>query len=571
MFRNLNGSLMAACLVGLILRGLNLTGKPLWMDEVITTMFSFGQSYDRIPVGQVLSVEMLMQFLTFRPEATCTEIATNVMTQSVHPPLFFCGMHAWLKLLYTFWGEPNWLAWVWAMRSASAIVGTMAIGLAYGLAQMAWRGARHVGSIAIATAWVMAVSPFAVYLSQEARHYTLPMLVVMLGLGGLLKIQQDWRQGQINPWVWVGWTAVQTLGFYVHYFALLATAAQIGALVLWIGFDARHRRNPSNRQSSRWVMGWVPIALMISAFGFTVAPWWPIFLSHVTNRPETNWLKTVTPTLVTILAPLWQLPMAWLSMIVALPVEGQPLLVVIPTAIAMLLFGAWIGREAIGGVRRRWRDPATRDASFILTAFLGIMLSLFGLIILGLQKDISQVPRYSFIYYPAVCLLLGAGLSGRTSGRTPLRGLVLIGVLSGLLINANLVFQKPFDPDRLALNITHSANLNVLVVMGYNDYQELALGLSFALALRTEHRPEQSVKFVFLDRSSGYDAVFPEFSTLPSVDEFWLIAPGLRQKEFPNLTLVGQRRCGLDPQRYHRLGVPYQGYTCQPGTDRAMR
>jgi hypothetical protein len=199
------------------------------------------------------------------------------------------------------------------------------------------------------------------------------------------------------------------------------------------------------------------------------------------------------------------------------------------------------------------------------------MLSLFGLIILGLQKDISQVPRYSFIYYPAVCLLLGAGLSIRA----PLRGLVLIGVLSGLLINANLVFQKPFDPDRLAANITNTANPNaapnVLVAMGYNDYQELALGLSFALALRTEHRPDQSIKFVFLDRSSGYEAVFPEFSTLPSVDEFWLIAPGLRQKEFPNLTLVGQRRCGLDPQRYHRLGVPYQGYTCALGTDRAMR
>jgi uncharacterized membrane protein len=571
MFRNLNWSLMAACLVGLILRGLNLTGKPLWMDEVITTLFSFGQSYDRIPVGQVLSVEMLMQFLTFRLAATCTEIATNVMSQSVHPPLFFCGMHAWLKLFDTLWGEPNWLtsnwlSWVWVMRSASMIAGTLAIGLAYALARLAWREARHVGTIAITTAWIMAVSPFAVYLSQEARHYTWPMLVVMLGLLGLLKIQQDWQRGKINPWVWVGWTAVQTLGFYLHYFALLATAAQIGALVLWIGFDRRHRRNPSS-----WVMGWVPIALMISAFGFTVAPWWPIFLSHVTNRPETNWLKPAAPTLTTILAPLWQLPMAWLSMIVAFPVEGQPLIVVLPTAIAMLMFAGWIGRSALEGLGRRWRDPATRDPSFILVAFLGIMLSLFGLIIFGLQKDISQVPRYGFIYYPAVCLLLGAGLSSRTVRRA----VILVGVLSGLLINANLVFQKPFHPDRLAANITHPANPtttpNVLVAMGYNDYQELALGLSFVLALRTEHRPEQSVKFVFLDRSRGYDAIFSQFSTLPSVDEFWLIAPGLRQKDFPNLTLVGQRNCGLVSDRYYRLGIPYQGYACQLGTDRAIR
>jgi uncharacterized membrane protein len=43
----------------------------------------------------------------------------------------------------------------------------------------------------IIAALFMALSPFAVYLSQEARYYTLPMLLIILSLFLLIKIQQD--------------------------------------------------------------------------------------------------------------------------------------------------------------------------------------------------------------------------------------------------------------------------------------------------------------------------------------------------------------------------------------------
>jgi uncharacterized membrane protein len=541
--------LILALLVGLILRFLNLTGKPLWMDEVITSLFSFGQTYDAVPIGQTKTVAEFTQFLQFQPQATCPKITVNVMTQSVHPPLFFCAMHQWLNLL-----KATGTNFVWQVRAFAALFGTAAIGLTYAIARLTFRSR----SIAIAGAWVMAVSPFAIYLSQEARHYTLPMTIVMLGLLSLIKIQQDWQRGKINPWVWVGWAACQTIGLYTHYFCLMATVGQIGALLLWQWWQ--HPAKPRPTQ-----MFWVPVAFVIAAIGLTYKPWIATMISHVT-RPETNWMKPFTPSFVTTIAPLWELPIGWLSMIVAFPVEGQPIWLVIPTAIAMLLFGGWIVQQTVQGLKLLWQDPMTRDSVMIIGSFLLIVLLEFLVIIFGLGKNIAQVPRYNFIYYPAVALLIGAGLCRQgqqmkwRSTSQPLFYLVLIGGLSALFLNANLAFQKPFRPELVASQLAPSdPNTPTMVVMAYYDYQELAMGLSFVFALR-DVNPQ--VKFLFLDRTKGYEPIYKVLPNLPTVKEFWLIAPGLVQPDFPNLAQVGKSKCSLVPDRHYRLGIPYQGYKC---------
>ncbi|MBE9030312.1 hypothetical protein IQ266_11270 [filamentous cyanobacterium LEGE 11480] len=541
--------LLTVLIVGLILRFLNLTGKPLWMDEVITSIFSLGQTYDAIPIGKTQTVAELTKFLSFNANATCQDITTNVMTQSVHPPVFFCAMHHWLNLM-----QNTGINLVWQLRSMAALLGVAAISIAYAIGRKAFRSNR----IGLASGGVMAVSPFAIYLSQEARHYTLPMLIVMLGLLSLIHIQQDWQQGKINPLIWVGWAACQTIGLYTHYFCLMATVGQIGALLLWQWWQHPTKKRPTK-------MFWVPVAFVVSTIGFTYAPWIATIVSHVT-RPETNWMKPFEPSFVTFLAPLWQLPIGWLSMIVAFPVEGQPLWVVIPTAIFTIGFGGWIVYQAYQGLKLLWAESATRDGVMLISVFLSIILIEFFAIIFVLGKDISQVPRYNFIYYPAIALLLGAGLSRQiqptklTELSGPFFYLMLVGLLSGLFINTNLAFQKPFRPAEVAGHIAPITPRKAMVVMAYQDYQELALGMGFVLALR-DVNPQ--VKFLFLNRVKGYEPVMKIFPSLPNVDDFWLIGPGLRQKDFPNLAQVGKRRCSRQADRYHRLGLPYQGYKCE--------
>jgi hypothetical protein len=137
--------------------------------------------------------------------------------------------------------------------------------------------------------------------------------------------------------------------------------------------------------------------------------------------------------------------------------------------------------------------------------------------------------------------------------------LILIGCLSSLFVNANLVFLKAYVPDQIADRINRSSP-TPQIVMGYDSYQELALGTSFTLALKAAN---PAIKFAFLDRASGYDRLFKNLSNLPNSQNFWLIAPGLRQRDFPVLLQVGQKRCALMPDRYFRLGIPYQGYECR--------
>jgi hypothetical protein len=114
-----------------------------------------------------------------------------------------------------------------------------------------------------------------------------------------------------------------------------------------------------------------------------------------------------------------------------------------------------------------------------------------------------------------------------------------------------------------------------LVVMGYQDLQDVALGLSFALAMRDygiDHPAANSTsQFVFLSRVKGYDPLWEEISQLPSGAQFplslWVIAPGLKRKDFrPQISLRDAsgtaKICARDPSHYYRLGIPYQRYDC---------
>jgi uncharacterized membrane protein len=229
--------LVGLIVLGTVLRFWNLDAKPLWMDEVITAIFSFGRSYQAVPLERSFPMAALDQVFSFNPIATCTSITQTISTQSVHPPLFFCWLHSWLALL-----KPIELSWVWKIRSLPAIAGVMMIVAMYILNRTAFsKRAGLFGALAIA------VSPFAVYLSQEARHYTVPMLLILVALLGLVRIQQDLQQQSLKIGVWIGWVIANGIGFYVHYFFILAVVAQVLTLIALQFRREVFRRNVQKR------------------------------------------------------------------------------------------------------------------------------------------------------------------------------------------------------------------------------------------------------------------------------------------------------------------------------------
>ncbi|MEB3231859.1 MAG: glycosyltransferase family 39 protein, partial [Leptolyngbyaceae bacterium] len=292
--------------VAIALRFWHLGTKPLWLDEVIGALFSLGRGLDAVPLTTVFPVTQLADIFAFQPGQSCAQITHAVATESVHPPLFFCLQYrwlaVWLPLLSTGMGEAGThiLAsphWIWVLRSLPALFGIGCVAGVYGLARLMVSPA--TGLIAAA---LMAVSPFAVYLSQEARHYTLPMLWTILALIGLGLMQRRIVSDRPLPW-WLlfGWSLINSLGLYTHYFFLLDFTAQGMALGAWLGWRRLGAGGANTPKRFRQYVSQLSLGITISMVSYL--PWLPTLLQHI-NRPETDWLKPYKPDWSDRLAPL---------------------------------------------------------------------------------------------------------------------------------------------------------------------------------------------------------------------------------------------------------------------------
>jgi len=184
-------------LVGLALRVASINTRGLWLDEAITVK---------------------------QASRTFLRVIQKLAT-GVHPPLYHITMHFWLK----YFGKSEI-----ALRSFSVIVGVIAIPVAY------WAGKRiydrRTGLIA---AGLIALSPFQIWYSQEARMYTLLFLGGLLSTTFLVLAIRENRKR-----LWVGYLVFTTMGLFTHYFFLFLMLGQIVFYVfgvVWITErDSRH-------------------------------------------------------------------------------------------------------------------------------------------------------------------------------------------------------------------------------------------------------------------------------------------------------------------------------------------
>jgi mannosyltransferase len=128
------------------------------------------------------------------------------------------------------------LAWAWGsafglgevgLRSLSALAGTATIPLAYGAGAVLV--SRRAGLVAAA---LVAVNPFLVWYSQEARSYA---LLGLLGAASLLLFGWALRGDRRGL---VAWAAVSALAVATHHFALFLVAAE----AIWLVLVLRPRR-----------------------------------------------------------------------------------------------------------------------------------------------------------------------------------------------------------------------------------------------------------------------------------------------------------------------------------------
>ena len=174
-----------------MLRFATLDRQSFWLDELVTVSLvrkSFGAMVHAIP----------------HSEAT--------------PYLYYVLAWPWTRLFGS--GEIG-------LRSLSALAGTATVVAAYGAGESLV--SRRVGLIAAA---LVAVNPFLIWYSQEARAYALVTLFVSVGL---------WLFGRAlagDRRALAGWSLVSSLALVTHYFAVFVVVPE----AIWLLARARDRR-----------------------------------------------------------------------------------------------------------------------------------------------------------------------------------------------------------------------------------------------------------------------------------------------------------------------------------------
>ncbi len=205
------------------LRLVNLGGRPLWYDEAFAVLYA-EKPFEALVYG------------------TLTQVGGAAA--DVHPLFFYSTLHAWMSVV----GQSPL-----AVRAMSALLGTATVVVAYLLACRLFD--RRTG---LAAAVVVAVAPFPIYYSQEARMYAL------LGLAAITAVYffvRAWAGGRRRDWIAFAIFGAVTL--YAHNLGF----AFIAGLDLWIAWT--------------WLRPGLTRLLVQKSFGSDWAHLRPILLSHL--------------------------------------------------------------------------------------------------------------------------------------------------------------------------------------------------------------------------------------------------------------------------------------------------
>ncbi|MUG97551.1 phospholipid carrier-dependent glycosyltransferase, partial [Scytonema sp. UIC 10036] len=216
--------LLVWLLIGIGLRLMNLTAKPPWTDEFSTLVFSLGNSFLPVPLDKPIPTDILLHPLQPQIGVGVKDVLRHLLSESNHPPLYFILTHYWTKLFPT----QDGLVSLWGARSLAAFLGALSVPAIYALSRLTFRS-RVVSHIAAAIA---ATSPYAIFLAQESRHYTLAIVWVIASLACLVVTTRCIKERtQLPLWIALSWTGINALGIASHYFFTLTLCTEVFVLL----------------------------------------------------------------------------------------------------------------------------------------------------------------------------------------------------------------------------------------------------------------------------------------------------------------------------------------------------
>jgi mannosyltransferase len=307
------------------------------------------------------------------------------------PPLYYILEWIWTKPLTFANGSVD-------LRFLSAIFGTLTVPAAFLAAREL--SSRRAGVI---TAALVALNPFLVWYSQEARAYALLVLFIALGLYVFARALRNPTPGRLGIWA-----LVSILGLCTHYFAAFTVAPEAA----WLLWSIRPRRRP---------------LAAVAAVGVAAGALLPLAVSQQGSK-ATDWFSS-SP----LLTRAWQIPVHFASTVKPEIPFRQAWVTELQIAagafvLILLLAGAVI-------LARRGDSRAQRGA--LLVSTLAGASFLIPVLLAAAGRDFVDARN---LIGSLVLLLVAAGIVFGAA-RPPVVGVIataaMCAVFAGLLIKAN--------------------------------------------------------------------------------------------------------------------------------------
>jgi len=268
----------------------------------------------------------------------------------VHPPGYYLLLHYWRGVL----GQSEF-----ALRSLSAAAGLILVGLTYLVGRRLFNEA--TGLIA---AFLGAISPFAVYYSQEARMYALLGAIAALSMLVAIRVVQSVstarRPGSGVVASLATYVAVNAAGLYTHYAFVFVVVAHNVFFAAWWLVEQRRRR-PEGRSLWYDAAAWAGVQ---AAVILLYLPWLPKALGAA-GWGSAGGGYDLGPALVDVLRVL--------TVGITLPLNEALGAVVAAGVLLLAGLGSW---AYVGGARRR-EETWPGWASGALAIYLVVPLALF--------------------------------------------------------------------------------------------------------------------------------------------------------------------------------------------------
>jgi uncharacterized membrane protein len=578
--------------VGLLLRLMHLADKTLWTDEFATIVFSLGHTFYSVPLDQIITSEQLLQPL--RPDSVSgvRTVVDNLIAESNHPPLYFVLTHFWLKLF----PAPNGLVSVWAVRSLSAFLGVAAIPATYLLGWLAFRS-RLVAQISAA---LMAVSPFAVYLAQEARHYTLPVLWIIASLCCLIFAVRSVRDRTPLPLsICVAWIVINALGMATHFFFSFTLVAEAIVMAM-AGLVQSWRERGTWYSSAHWWRIWV-VAGSTAVSGLV----WLPFLKEVQDSELTRWIFRDLESGWNWVMPIAQAIAGWITMLYLLPIQTSAPWVNWISGFLLIGLTIWTVPRLYWGLKTENLGQEKRLAAWALEGFTISAVLLFFGITYFFGADLTSAFRYNFVYFPAVIVLVGAGLATgwdaaskiakapatkvplgllgvlRTGGKNGIILIGLLGCLGALTVVSNLGYQKIHRPDVVAQAVQQQStqsskpSISTLVAIAHRTHGQTGRMMGIAWDLQHSAQSNNLQPLFLLAHQSEQPrsvtiALRKALNQLSSPLDLWLI----NFQDVPASSLdkvLQQNECTAPAKTQSVDGYRYRLYQCVKSMESAKK